>query len=139
MLTGILSELVASVPNDLPPTTTVDHLLPLDLPAQMVYHDNDGKSPRLGVRDSGDKSMIRVNREHLHDWLAMHMPIQYSKRASRLHHGGPRRRVRHAPLPRRHLDGGHYPGRRQRRQQRSAAVLARADRRAGQFRGAAAP
>lgn len=59
----------------------VDHLLPLSLPAQIIFYPPDALEPRIGVEDPGDKSIIRVNRQRLRDWLATNIDIQYGKTA----------------------------------------------------------
>ncbi len=84
---SILTDLKETFSNDLPPIEVVDHLLPLSLPAQIIFYPPDALEPRIGVEDSGDKSIIRANRQRLRDWLATNIDVQYGKTAVSVEEG----------------------------------------------------
>lgn len=64
------------------PLETVDIFLPLSLPAQMVFYQNNKLEPRFGVQDAGNKAIIRANRQKLRMWLATNVRIQFNKVAT---------------------------------------------------------
>jgi len=68
----------------MPPITVVDHLLPLSLPAQLIFYRNNTLQPRYGVEDDGSKAIIRANRQRFRSWLATEIPIQFGKAAVRV-------------------------------------------------------
>lgn len=84
---SILDELIASFPSDMAPLSTVDVFLPFSLPAQMVFYQNNQLEPRYGVQDSGNKAIIRSNRQKLRAWLATNIPIRFNKTATTLEDG----------------------------------------------------
>ncbi len=71
----------------MPPLTTVDHFLPLSLPAQIAFYVENKLSPRFGVEDDGSKAIIRANRQRLRRWLSTNIPVQFLKVASHLEEG----------------------------------------------------
>lgn len=76
---SILKDLVDAFPDDMPSPAVTDHLLPFDLPAQIVFYDGQNTEPRIGVEAASRKDLIRANRQRLRDWLAMNIDIQYGK------------------------------------------------------------
>lgn len=70
---------MAAFPSDLGSPSVADHLLPLDLPAQIIFYDGQNLEPRIGVQSSGRDDVIRANRQRFRDWLATDIDIQYGK------------------------------------------------------------
>lgn len=81
---SIIDELISSFPSGMPPLQNVDIFLPLSLPAQMVFYQNNELEPRYGVQDTGSKAIIRCNRQRLRSWLATGIPIRFNKVAGTL-------------------------------------------------------
>lgn len=73
----ILTDLVDSVPDDMPPIDVTSHLLPLDLPAQMCLYRGDR---RFSIESQPDAKIVRANRSRLRDWLATGIDVQWNKR-----------------------------------------------------------
>ncbi|KAI1338261.1 putative monooxygenase [Xylariaceae sp. FL0016] len=64
---GMLSDLKASVPDDMPPIETVKHSKPLGSPAEVYFWTPDS-TQKVGLRDDGsDTVVIRANRTRLRD------------------------------------------------------------------------
>lgn len=63
----------------MPSPTISDHLLPLDLPAQIIFYDGHSLESRIGVEATDRQDIIRANRQRLRDWLATNIPVQYGK------------------------------------------------------------
>ncbi|KAJ3498741.1 hypothetical protein NLG97_g881 [Lecanicillium saksenae] len=76
---SIIQELVAAFPDDMPSPAVVDHLLPLDLPAEMAFFDGHSVDSRISVQATSRQDIIRANRQRLRDWLATKIDIQYGK------------------------------------------------------------
>ncbi len=79
----MLDDVRASFPEDMTPVEQLSHLWSLNLPAELVFYSPPGYS-KVGVRDDGSASIIRINRWRLRDWLATKIPIQYGKRVVRI-------------------------------------------------------
>lgn len=84
---SIIDKLIASFPSDMAPFSTVDIFLPLSLPAQMIFYQNNRLEPRYGVQDTGNKAILRSNRQRLRAWLATNIPISFNKVASTVEDG----------------------------------------------------
>lgn len=70
-----------ALPDDLPPFLSACHLLPLDLPSQVVFYFPGGK---LGiVEDTPETPCIRANRFRLKSILSTGVDIHWGKKASR--------------------------------------------------------
>ncbi|KAK3941443.1 hypothetical protein QBC46DRAFT_382699 [Diplogelasinospora grovesii] len=82
----MLDDLLASFPGDMPPMEVVNHLVPLDLPAQFIFYDSSKPGARFGVQDGmeGGNKLLRANRHRLRDWLRTNIPVQYGKKATRI-------------------------------------------------------
>lgn len=83
----MLDDLKASLPDDMPPISDVNHLKPLDLVTEMAWYLNGGTS-KIGVRDDGSGHILRANRARLREWLSTNIPIQFNKRALRIEEHG---------------------------------------------------
>jgi len=79
--------MIDSFPSDMAPLSTVDVFLPLSLPAQMIFYQNNQLQPRYGVQDSGNKTIIRSNRQKLRAWLATNISIHFNKAATSVTEG----------------------------------------------------
>ncbi|OAQ95811.1 hypothetical protein LLEC1_01688 [Akanthomyces lecanii] len=76
---SIIPELVAAFPDDMPSPAVTDHLLPLNLPAEIAFYDGQSLESRFGVRAASRQDIIRANRQRLRDWLATNIDIEYHK------------------------------------------------------------
>ena len=84
-LTGdrVADELQDAVRESMPSIYTTNHLLPLDLPAQIVFMGS--LSPgRYGVKSDKEQPVLRASRGRLRSWLARDVDIQYGKTAERV-------------------------------------------------------
>lgn len=79
----MVDDLRASFPDDLSPVEGLSHLRALNLPAELAFYVPP-EYPKVGVRDDGSASIVRINRWRLRDWLATNIPIQYNKRVARI-------------------------------------------------------
>ncbi|KAH8881892.1 putative monooxygenase [Thozetella sp. PMI_491] len=87
-LHGVLDEVKASVPDDMGPLELVSHLLPWDLPPEIIFHTPLSQHPtRVGVRGDGSGRLIRASRPKLREWLSLNIPIHYGKQAVRVEEG----------------------------------------------------
>lgn len=75
---SILNELRSAVPDSMPPLEETSHLLPLDLPAELVHISPDLHGCH-GVRASGDLDIIRASRRKLRDWLLTGIDVHFGK------------------------------------------------------------
>lgn len=75
----IIPDLVAAFPDDMPSPAVTDHLLPLDLPAEIAFYDGHSLDSRIGVQATGRQDIIRANRQRLRDWLATNINVEYDK------------------------------------------------------------
>lgn len=79
----MLDDLKASIPDDLPPISSLSNLLPLTkyFP-EVVYYDPDKPNqPKIGVRGDESEWIVRAARHRIIEWLETNIPVQYSKRA----------------------------------------------------------
>lgn len=81
---SIIDELKDNFSVDMPPLDLADIFLPLSLPAQIIFYGNNELEPRFGVQDSGNKDILRCNRQRLRSWLATNIPINFDLSASTL-------------------------------------------------------
>ncbi|KAK3692993.1 putative monooxygenase [Podospora appendiculata] len=81
LLHTVLAQLKAFLPEDMPPIETVNHLLPLDLPAQIIMYDGARPDVRVGSESTPEQPLLRANRGRLRDWLATSIPIRFGKQA----------------------------------------------------------
>lgn len=84
-LTGdrVADDLQDAVKESMPSIYTTNHLLPLDLPAQIVFMGS--LSPgRFGIKSDKDQPVLRASRSRLRSWLARDVDIQYGKMAERI-------------------------------------------------------
>ncbi|KAI1385955.1 putative monooxygenase [Hypoxylon trugodes] len=90
--TSMINDLIASAPDDMPPfRESVDHLVPLDLNAQVgIYR----QGMRLGVESTPDYPVIRANRGRLRKWLSTRVPIQWGKKVVQVEEIGDEVQVR---------------------------------------------
>jgi hypothetical protein len=83
----MMADLKASFPEDMPPIDPTNHLLPLELPTQIVFYDGT-KDPwnqtRVGTQSSSPGDIIRAHRGRLRNWLLTNIDVQYGKSAVRL-------------------------------------------------------
>jgi hypothetical protein len=73
-----LDELQKAMPDDVPSLKSTCHLLPLELPSQVVFY---AKGNRVGVTDTPDTPCVRTNRLRLREVLSTNIPIQWGKEA----------------------------------------------------------
>jgi flavin-dependent dehydrogenase len=78
----MLDDLKASIPDDLPPMSSLNNLLPLtQYQPEVVYYDPEKPNqPKIGVRGDETGWVIRAARHRAVDWLATHIPVQYNRR-----------------------------------------------------------
>ncbi|KAI3332361.1 putative monooxygenase [Xylariaceae sp. AK1471] len=77
----MLDDLKASIPDDLPPMSSMNNLLPLTkYQPEVVYYDPEKPNqPKIGVRGDETGWIIRSARHRAVEWLATHIPVQYNK------------------------------------------------------------
>ncbi|KAK3711857.1 hypothetical protein LTR37_009375 [Vermiconidia calcicola] len=80
----ILEKLKHSLPQDVPPIQDANHLLPLDLPAQLCFYGGGGKA---FVQSSPEQPVVRANRERLRKMLAANLDVQWNRSVSRIELG----------------------------------------------------
>ncbi len=80
------------MPDDLPPLRSACHLLPLDLPSQVVLYPPGGR--RFGVEDSPETPCVRANRSLLRQILSTNAGIQWGKQAVAVEDDGTKATVR---------------------------------------------
>ncbi|KAL8420477.1 hypothetical protein RB594_003314 [Gaeumannomyces avenae] len=81
---GIVKELVASLPDDLPPLAeSVNHLRALgNVPAEFVFYPAGDGAAGLRFGDDGSNThLVRANRALLREYLSTNIDIQYGKKA----------------------------------------------------------
>ncbi|KAI1407932.1 putative monooxygenase [Hypoxylon sp. FL1857] len=77
-LHSVLDDLLSDVPQDMPPfKDSVDHLVPLDLEAQIGFFF---RGQRQVVQDTPGKLIVRANRFRFREWLSNQIPIQWGKK-----------------------------------------------------------
>ncbi|KAJ8122869.1 hypothetical protein ONZ43_g1042 [Nemania bipapillata] len=77
----MLEDLKASIPDDLPPISSLSNLLPLTkyFPEVVYYNPNKPNQPKIGVRGDESEWIIRAARHRIVGWLETHIPVQYNK------------------------------------------------------------
>ncbi|KAJ8129759.1 hypothetical protein O1611_g3873 [Lasiodiplodia mahajangana] len=78
----MLDDLKESIPNDLPPISSLSNLLPLTkyFPEVIYYNPDKPNQPKIGVRGDESGWIIRAARHRIVQWLETHIPVQYNKR-----------------------------------------------------------
>jgi hypothetical protein len=66
------------MPDDVPSLKSTCHLLPLQIPSQIVFYAN---SRRFGVTDTPATPCVRTIRLRLREVLSTNIPIQWNKEA----------------------------------------------------------
>ncbi|KAI1165348.1 putative monooxygenase [Nemania serpens] len=79
----MLDDLKASIPDDLPPISSLNNLLPLTkyFPEVVYYDLEKPNQPKIGVRGDESEWIVRAARHRIVEWLETNVPIQYNKRA----------------------------------------------------------
>lgn len=65
------------MPDDVPQLGSTNHLLPLDLTAELCFYD--GGPMKAFVRSSSEQPIIRANREKLREVLSTGLDVQWSR------------------------------------------------------------
>ena len=71
-----------SMSDDLPPLESTNHLLPLDLPAQLCFYV--GGSKKAFVQSTAEKPIIRANRQKLREILATGIDVQWNRTTAQI-------------------------------------------------------
>ncbi|KAI0506468.1 putative monooxygenase [Xylaria bambusicola] len=81
-LHGMLDDLKQSIPDDLPPVSSLSNLLPLTKyqPEVVYYNPETPNQPKIGVRGDESGWIVRAARHKIVEWLETHIPVQYSKK-----------------------------------------------------------
>ncbi|KAI0861853.1 putative monooxygenase [Xylaria cubensis] len=82
----MLDDLKASIPDDLPPISSLSNLLPLTkyFPECIYYNPEMPNQPKIGVRGDESEWIIRAARYRIVSWLETHIPVQYSKQVTNI-------------------------------------------------------
>ncbi|KAI1112812.1 putative monooxygenase [Nemania sp. NC0429] len=82
----MLDDLKASIPDDLPPISSLSNLLPLTqyFPEVVYYDPENPNQPKIGVRGDESEWIVRASRARIIEWLETHIPVQYSKRVTNI-------------------------------------------------------
>ncbi|KAI0478223.1 hypothetical protein F4859DRAFT_513808 [Xylaria cf. heliscus] len=82
----MLDDLKASIPDDLPPISSLSNLLPLTkyFPEVVYYDPEKPNMPKIGVRGDESEWIIRAARHRIVAWLETHIPVQYNKQISKI-------------------------------------------------------
>ncbi|KAI0454783.1 putative monooxygenase [Xylaria acuta] len=82
----MLDDLKASIPDDLPPISSLSNLLPLTkyFPEVVYYDPEKPNQPKIGVRGDESEWVIRAARYRIVDWLETHIPVQYNKQVTKI-------------------------------------------------------
>ncbi|KAI1275657.1 putative monooxygenase [Xylaria sp. FL0933] len=77
----MLDDLKESIPDDLPPVSSLSNLLPLTkYQPEVVYYDpTKPNMPKIGVRGDESGWVVRAARHRIVQWLETHIPVQYNK------------------------------------------------------------
>ncbi|KAI0869169.1 putative monooxygenase [Hypoxylon argillaceum] len=80
----MLEDLKASIPDDLPPISSLSNLLPLTkyFPEVVYYNPDKPNQPKIGVRGDESEWIIRAARHRIIEWLETHIPVQYNKQVA---------------------------------------------------------
>ncbi|KAI1260420.1 hypothetical protein F5Y18DRAFT_420068 [Xylariaceae sp. FL1019] len=92
----MLDDLRDSIPDDMPPISTISNLGPLtkDYAPEFVYYNPAMNfKGKIGVRDDGTGWIVRTSRGALIEWLGLNLPIQYNKQAVDIEEVGEKVRV----------------------------------------------
>ncbi|KAI0202354.1 putative monooxygenase [Astrocystis sublimbata] len=86
----MLDGLKAGIPDDLPPISTLSHLLPITKyqPECCFYDLEQPNQPKIGVRGDETEWIVRASRQKIVDWLGLHIPIQYGKQVVKIEEPG---------------------------------------------------
>ncbi|CAJ2501834.1 Uu.00g046870.m01.CDS01 [Anthostomella pinea] len=85
-MNSVLDELLANVPDDMPPfMESVSALHPLKLEHQAALYY--GNQQRIGIPSAPGKVWVRANRSRLRVWLATNLDLQWGKIASKVEQG----------------------------------------------------
>nr|ARP51720.1 NAD/FAD monooxygenase [Phyllosticta cirsii] len=85
-LYSIIDALLESYPEDMPDMRdSVDHLRPLNLPAQISVYGPETKE-KFGYQDRPGNPLIRAERRRLRAWLSYNIPVQWDKRVTNITH-----------------------------------------------------
>ncbi|KAJ2985305.1 hypothetical protein NUW58_g5606 [Xylaria curta] len=82
----MLDDLKASIPDDLPPVSSLSNLLPLTkyFPEAVYYDPEKPNQPKIGVRGDESEWVIRAARHRVVSWLETHISVQYNKQATKI-------------------------------------------------------
>ncbi|KAI1753911.1 hypothetical protein F4782DRAFT_494367 [Xylaria castorea] len=82
----MLDDLKASIPDDLPPISSLSNLLPLTkyFPEAVYYNPEKPKMPKIGVRGDESEWVVRAARHRIVSWLETHIPVQYNKQITKI-------------------------------------------------------
>ncbi|KAK8114924.1 hypothetical protein PG999_006993 [Apiospora kogelbergensis] len=81
---GVLAELYAAMPDDMPPTNELTHLYPLDLGFEFTFYTPGDSMEKKGYREDGTELIMRANRHRFRDWLLNNLPVTPGKQAVRV-------------------------------------------------------
>ncbi|KAH7064494.1 hypothetical protein BKA63DRAFT_572393 [Paraphoma chrysanthemicola] len=85
-LYSIIDALLESFPDDMPDMRdSIDHLRPLNLPAQISVYGPETRE-RFGYQDWPGNPLIRAERRRLRAWLSYNIPVQWGKRVTNITH-----------------------------------------------------
>ncbi|KAI0423946.1 putative monooxygenase [Xylaria sp. FL1042] len=88
-LHNMLDDLKESIPDDLPPISSLSNLLPLTKyhPEVIYYNPEKPNQPKIGVRGDESGWIVRAARHKIVRWLETHIPVQYNKRIVNIEEG----------------------------------------------------
>ncbi|KAI0544686.1 putative monooxygenase [Xylaria curta] len=91
----MLDDLKASIPDDLPPISSLSNLLPLTtyFPEVVYYNPDKPNQPKIGVRGDESEWVIRAARHRIVSWLETHIPVQYNKQVAKIDETGDKVKV----------------------------------------------
>ncbi|TGJ81059.1 hypothetical protein E0Z10_g7711 [Xylaria hypoxylon] len=77
----MLDDLKASIPDDLPPISSLNNLLPLTkyYPEVVFYDPEKPNLPKIGVRGDESGWIVRAARHRIVKWLETNIQVQYNK------------------------------------------------------------
>ncbi|KAF2967000.1 hypothetical protein GQX73_g6577 [Xylaria multiplex] len=77
----MLDDLKESIPDDLPPISSLNNLFPLTkYQPEAVYYDiAKPNQPKIGVRGDESEWVVRAARHRIVKWLETHIKVQYNK------------------------------------------------------------
>lgn len=91
----MLDDLKASIPDDLPPISSLNNLLPLTkyFPEVVYYNPEKPNQPKIGVRGDESEWVVRAARHRIVSWLETHIPVQYNKQVAKIEETGDKVKV----------------------------------------------